>query len=170
MKRTLIRTLSALACTAVLASSCYKEDDGKGESAVYGQWMLDTETVIIEASSSGNGSKNERIIDFTGTGCYIELGVEGASARLGSDFNVTVYSYDAGSKRIDFPRGLSVSDDGRALVLAGSYDVTELTEKKMVLTQKSIGVSIGTILDASQTAIFEFHKKEDTAGREKKQY
>ena len=168
-KRTLFRSLMGLACTAVLATACYKEN-ADDESAIYGQWMLDTQTVLIETSVSGSGHQNKTVVDFTGTGCYLELGVEGASARLGFDFAVSVYSYDAGSKRIDFPRGLSVEDGGRAFVLAGSYDVTELTDKKLVLTQKDIGVSLGSILDANQTAVYEFHKKEDTAGREPAQY
>lgn len=171
MDRKIFRSLLAIACVVSLASSCYKENaTGDDASAIYGQWMLDTETVIIEASVSGNGTTNRTVVDFTGTGCCLELGVEGASARMGWDMAVTLFSYDAGSRRIDFPRGLSVSDDGKALVLIGSYDVTELTDKKLVLTQKSIGVSIGSILDATQTATYEFHKKEDPSGREPAQH
>ena len=171
MNRTLFRTLSALACTTVLAVSCYKENaDGDKTSAIYGHWVLDTQTIVVEAAVGGTGSTNRTVVDFTGSGCYLELGVEGASARLGIDFAVAIFSYDADSQRLDFPRGLSVKGDGKTFILAGSYDVTELNDKKLVLSQKDIGVSIGSLVDASQTAIYEFHKKEDTAGREERQY
>ena len=53
--------------------------------------------------------------------------------------------------------------------LLGSYDVTELSENKLILKQTDINVSIGSIVSANQTATYEFHRKEDPAGREEKE-
>ena len=169
MKR-LTKGLFAIACIAISAVSCYKDgpQDG-GDASIYGKWMLDTQTVVIDASVAGSGSENKTVVDFKGTGCYLELTAEGAAAYLGFKIDVSTYSYNAESKRIDFPRGLSVSDDGRSFVLYGSYDVTELTESKLTLKQTDIGVSIGSIVSANQTATYEFHRKEDPAGREEKE-
>ena len=169
MKR-LTKGLLAIACIAVSAVSCYKDGpDNGGDASIYGKWMLDTQTVLIETSVAGSGSNNKTVVDFGGTGCYLELGNEGAAAYLGFDIDVSTFSFNAESKRIDFPRGLSVSDNGKAFVLYGSYDVTELTDSKLTLKQTDIGVSIGSIVSANQTAIYEFHKKEDQAGREEKE-
>lgn len=169
MKR-LTKGLLAIACIAVSAVSCYKDGpDNGGDASIYGKWMLDTQTLLIETSVAGSGSNNKTVVDFGGTGCYLELGNEGAAAYLGFDIDVSTFSFNAESKRIDFPRGLSVSDNGKAFVLYGSYDVTELTDSKLTLKQTDIGVSIGSIVSANQTAIYEFHKKEDQAGREEKE-
>lgn len=170
MKRTYFRSLLAVACTALLASSCYKEGSDDGVGAIYGQWLLDTQTVTFETSVGGNGSTNRTVVDFTDTGCYLELGLEGASAHLGVDYAVTIFSYNPDSKRIDFPRGLSVSGGGKVFALTGSYDVTELTDRKLVLSQKDYGISIGSIVEANQTATYEFHKTEVLNGKEQKQY
>lgn len=169
MKR-LTKGLLAIACIAVSAVSCYKDGpDNGGDASIYGKWMLDTQTVLIETSVAGSGSNKKTVVDFGGTGCYLELGNEGATAYLGFEIDVSTFSFNAESKRIDFPRGLSVSDNGKAFVLYGSYDVTELTDSKLTLKQTDIGVSIGSIVSANQTAIYEFHKKEDQAGREEKE-
>ena len=168
MKR-LTKGLFAIACIAISAVSCYKDGpQNGGDASIYGKWMLDTQTIILEASVSGSGSDNKTVVDFGGTGCYLELGDEGAAAYMGFKIDVSTFSYNAESKRIDFPRGLSVSDNGKAFVLAGSYDVTELTDDRLVLKQEDFGVSIGSV-KATQTAIYEFHRKEDPAGREEKQ-
>ena len=167
MKR-LTKGLLAIACIAISAVSCYKDGpDNGGDASIYGKWMLDTQTVLIEASVAGSGSENKTVVDFGGTGCYLELSAEGAAAYLGFDIDVCTYSYNAESQRIDF-RGLSVSDDGKVFGLKGGYKVIELTENKLKLEQDAYGVDFGSI-KANQTAIYEFHKKEDQAGREEKE-
>ena len=95
MKR-LTKGLLAIASIALSAVSCYKDgSQSEGDASIYGKWMLDTQTVIIETSVAGTGTDNKTIVDFSGTGCYLELSVEGAAAHLGFDIDVSSFSFNA---------------------------------------------------------------------------
>lgn len=172
MKRLIIR-LFAVASVAILASACYKggsdADDYSG--AIFGAWVLDTKTITTETTVGGNSSKTNTVEDFSHEGCSLELnpGLT-ALARFGIKSYETSFSFDAESKRIEFPRGLSLSDNGKSLKLLGSYDVTLAGEDRMSLSQKAIGVTIGT-LTADETTVYAFHRKaDDSNGRQEKQY
>ncbi|MBQ3766509.1 MAG: hypothetical protein II874_07220 [Bacteroidales bacterium] len=161
MKR-LTKTLLAIACIAVSAVSCYKDGPGKGDEpgSICGTWVLDTKTVLIETSFGGNDNQNKTEIDFKGLDCRLSLEYDQlAHAAFGYELEVTTYSYDAESQRLDFSRQLSVSSSGRTMTLVGQYDVTQLTQEKLVLTQKS-GVTIGSS-SAYEVTTYEFHRKPD---------
>ena len=163
MKR-LTKTLIAIACMAVSAVSCYKDGPGKGNEpgSICGTWVLDTKTVLIETSFGGNDNQNKTEIDFKGLDCRLSLEYDLlAHAAFGYQMEVTTYSFDTESNRLDFSRQLSVSSNGKAMVLVGQYEVTQLTQDKLVLTQKS-GVTIGTS-SAYEVTTYDFHRQPDNA-------
>ena len=146
-----------LAFLSSLAVSCYKnkpEDD----TAIYGTWMLDTYTLETGASISGSdGNARTITVDFTGSGCKLVLDEDLiAAGRMGFEMEVTSYSYDPDSKRIDFARRISVADYGKSMVLQGAYDVKELSRSRLVLSQ-SDEQHFGKIISAKETSTYEFH-------------
>lgn len=162
--------LLAIASAATLATACYKgASDDEFAGAIFGVWMLDTKTVTIETTVGGNTNSNKTVETFSREACSLELdpGLT-ALARFGIKSYETPYSFDAESKRIDFPRGMSLSDNGKKFDLKGSYDVA-LNDDQLSLTQKAFGVTIGTNT-ADETTVYVFHRKtEDSSGRQEKQ-
>ena len=139
-----------LAFLSSLAVSCYKnkpEDD----TAIY--------TLETGASISGSdGNARTITVDFTGSGCKLVLDEDLiAAGRMGFEMEVTSYSYDPDSKRIDFARRISVADYGKSMVLQGAYDVKELSRSRLVLSQ-SDEQHFGKIISAKETSTYEFHR------------
>ncbi len=172
MKRS-FNWLFAIASAAILTSACYKgeSDDEKFAGAIFGVWMLDTKTETVETTVGGNTNSTKTTEGFSQEACSLELnpGLT-ALARFGIKSYETPYSFDAESKRIDFPRGFSLFDNGKKFALKGSYDVTLTDNDKMSLSQKAIGVSIGSNT-ADVTTVYVFHRKpEDSKERQEKQY
>lgn len=164
--------LLAIASVATLATACYKGgSDDEYSGAIFGVWMLDTKTVTIETTVGGNTNSTKTTDDFSREACSLELdpGLT-ALARFGIKSYETPYSFDAESKRIEFPRGMTLSDNGKKFALMGSYDVTLTDSDKMSLSQKAFGVSIGSNT-ADETTVYVFHRKtEDSNGKQEKQY
>ena len=156
MKR--ILHILVLAFLSSLAVSCYK-GKAEDETAIYGTWMLDTYTLETGASISDSGGNGRTItVDFTGSGCKLVLDEDLiASGRIGYEMEVTSYSYDPDSKRIDFSRKISVADYGKSMVLQGAYDVKELSMSRLVLSQTD-EQHFGKIITAKETSTYEFHR------------
>ena len=152
--------LHILVCSFLssLAVSCYK-NKAEDDTAIYGTWILDTYTLETDTSiseSSGNG--RTVTVDFTDSGCKLVLDEDlVAAGRMGFEMEVTSYSYDPDSKRIDFARRISVADYGKSMVLQGAYDVKELSRSRLVLSQ-SDKQHFGKIISAKETSTYEFHR------------
>ena len=118
------------------------DGDDHQTGSIYGTWVLDNLTIEASSSVIGSGSQNNSVIDFTNTTpCYLIIG-DVATARMGWDVEMSGYTYDAGQKTIRFNKSLSVSDDGKAMVLVGLYDIIELTADKLVLRQPDFNIDI----------------------------
>ena len=85
-----------------------------------------------------------------------------ATAQFGWDLEMSSYSYDAEKNTIRFNKSLDVSDDGKAMVLVGTYDITELTPDKLTLRQPDVSIDIPGLFSSHQTAIYAFHRTTET--------
>ena len=132
-------------------------DEQEEPPTVFGYWVLDNLTVEASSSIIGSGGANTSVIDFTRTPCHLKLAENfTATGSMGWDISISKYTLSSDGKTISFDRTISVSDDGKAMVLAGSYEIIELTYDKLVLRQPDIVVSIPGIFSAQQTAIYSY--------------
>jgi len=157
MKRFLCLILS-LAGIAAMICSCEETDgDATGAAPLYGVWVLDNLT--IEASTSVTGSQTT-VIDYARTPAYLTLDENlVATARMGLDLEVAKYSFDVSTNTVSFSESLSVSNDGKAMILTGAYEVTTATATQLVLRQPDFSIDIPGLVSANQTAIYTFHKE-----------
>ena len=148
-------------------NSCNKENPNQKEEeeapTVFGAWHLDKLTIEASSSVIGSGGSASTDIDFSRTNCRLVLDESQmlASARLGLDIDVTSFTFDESTNIIKFGNTLSVSDDGKAMVLTGAYDVIELTDSSLVLKQQDIDVSVPGLFTAHQTAIYTYHREKE---------
>lgn len=159
MKKILCSIL-ILASMAALVCACGELDGDEDEpGSIYGYWKLDKLTIEASASVIGNGSLNTSVIDFTNNPCYLHLAEDMmASGRMGLDVELSGYSYDSNKNAIHFNRSISVSNDGKAMVLVGSYEITELTLNTLVLRQPDFNIDVPGLFSSHQTAIYAFHR------------
>ena len=80
---------------------------------------------------------------------------------MGWDVEMTTFVYDATQMKLKFNDGLSVSDDGKAMVLVGTYDIRVLTPTRLVLRQPDFNIDIPGLFSSHQTAIYTFHRTKD---------
>ena len=147
----------ALVCSCDILNNNGDEDE---TGSIYGTWVLDNLTIEASSSVAGSGSQNNSVIDFTNTTpCYLIIDELVATAQMGWDVELSGYTFNAEQKTITFNRSLSVPDDGKAMVLVGLYDITELTANKLVLRQPDFNIDIPGIFSSHQTAIYSYHRK-----------
>jgi len=162
MKRIICSLLLLVGFSAAVCS-CEGLINGNTEEqagTIYGTWVLDQLTIEASASVIGNGSQNTSVIDFTNAPCYLVLGDNMvATAQMGLDIELSGYSYDSEARKVRFNDDLSVSNDGKAMVLIGVYEITELTADKLVLRQPDFNIDVPGIFSSHQTAIYAFHRK-----------
>jgi len=163
MKRFLC-SLLLLAGISVLAVSCDEthrnNNENEATGSICGTWVLDTLTIEASASVIGNGSTNTSIIDFKNTPCYLNLSENAmATARMGLDIEMSAYSYDQKAATLFFKNSMSVSNDGKAMVLVGTYEVTCLTSGRLVLRQPDFNIDIPGLFSSHQTAVYAYHRK-----------
>lgn len=155
----LILSLSALVCAC---DPTQQNGEETTTGSLYGTWQLDTLTIEASASVIGNGSLNTSVIDFTKTTpCYLNVTEALATARMGWDVEMTTFVYDATQMKLKFNDCLSVSDDGKAMVLVGTYDIRVLTPTRLVLRQPDFNIDIPGLFSSHQTAIYTFHRTKD---------
>lgn len=154
----LLSGILALVCSC---NNLNNNGDAELTGSIYGTWVLDNLTIEASTSVISDGSLNTSVIDFTKTTpCYLVLGDDMmASARMGWDLELSAYSFSEESKTVRFNKSLSVSDDGKAMVLVGTYQVTELTPAKLVLRQPDFNIDIPGLFSSHQTAIYSFHRE-----------
>ena len=161
MKRIFCLLMLFLSLSAVVCACDPTRQDGEETTtgSLYGTWQLDTLTIEASASVIGSGSLNTSVIDFTKTTpCYLSITEVMATARMGWDVEMATFVYDATKMKIKFNDDLSVSDDGKAMVLVGSYDITELTPARLVLRQPDFNIDIPGLFSSHQTAVYSYHR------------
>lgn len=153
----LLAGLSALVCSCDILNNQNEEEQA---GTIYGTWVLDKLTIEASASVIGSGSQNTSVIDFTSTPAYLDIDETMlATARMGWDVEICTISYNADKMTIRFNDDLSVGDDGKAMVLVGVYEITELTPNTLTLRQPDFNIDIPGIFSSHQTAIYAFHRK-----------
>ena len=151
----LLLGLSAVVCSY---ENFNHDDDETG--SIYGTWVLDKLTIEASASVIGSGGQNTSVIDFTHTPAYLDMDETMlATARMGWDVEICTFSFNADKMTVRFNDDLSVSNDGKAMVLVGLYEITELTANTMTLRQPDFNIDIPGIFSSHQTAIYAFHRK-----------
>ena len=163
MKRFFLAAMAA--CMAVLAISCTGHlDDATGDESgnLYGTWVLDTYRFDAGGSVDGDGGTVPVIIPYKLKETTLYFGDDLiARAHMGWEFSASAFSFDADKQQITFARMMEVSDDGMIMVLAGTFDVVELTEDKLVLRQPyaDFGIDVGKNVTAKATATYTYHRK-----------
>ena len=156
MKRLLFAVLAA-----ALLISCEKENvihTGDITGSLYGIWQLDTKTVVY---NSGNSEKTEEK-DYSKAHFYLSLSEPRlALAKKGSftnldlddvDVDATTFSFNAETRSLSFDDILWLSDEVLTynMILKGTFEVLELTDTKLVISQKD--------LIAKTTTVYTYHR------------
>ena len=83
-------------------------------------------------------------------------------AQMGWETSQSKYTVDNDKKTIKLARMMEVSDDGQILVMAGTFDIVELTLEKLVLRQpySDFGLALGDMVVTNKaTATYTFHRQ-----------
>ena len=138
----------AVALVALFVS-CEKENvnhTGDFSGNLYGIWALDTKTEIYK---SGNKEKQSKT-DYSKAHFYLSLSEPRlALAKKGSftewdlddvDVDAVLFSYDSDNKVISFDKTLWLSDEffSYNMILSGTFQVLELSQKTLILSQKDL--------------------------------
>lgn len=156
MKRLLF--LAAIACMSLFAA-CEKEDvthTGDFSGNLYGIWALTTKSETYPNPSGEKASYDE---DYTSHHFYLvlsEFPFPHAVAKKGSlsafdlddvDVDAVRFTYNSDTRKIKFQKALWLSDEllTRNMYLSGTFDVTELSENRLIIEQyeKLTGKTIG---------------------------
>lgn len=155
-----MKQLLLAVAVAALFVSCEKENDfhtGDLSGTLYGIWALDTKTEIYK---SGESEKTD-VYDYSKNHFYLSLSEPRiAMAKKGSfteldlddvDVDAVTFSYNSDKKTIKFDKVLWLSDEFLTcnMILSGTFDVTELTEKTFVIKQLDI---------LGKTTIYSYHR------------
>ena len=144
--------MATIACMAFFVS-CDRDNVGHtGDQTgnLYGVWELDTRTEITKDSQ---GKEVRKEVDYTDVHFFLSLSEpRTAIAKKGSftqldlknvDVDAATFAYNETKNQISFSKllGLYKGLDYR-MELIGTFDVLELTEKKLVLQQEVLGVKV----------------------------
>ena len=138
---------SLLACAALVFTSCDKGVTNTGDLSgnIYGIWQLESKTV---------NRQTERVTDFTSEHFYLCLNqLRMAFGKTGAltgfdldhvDVDFSWYAYNETKHQISFDDPIILRQGLKEVMnVYGTYDVTELSENKLVIT-KEVGSSITT--------------------------
>ena len=158
---------AAAVCMAVLATSCtghLDEQTGDESGLLYGTWVMDTYRFDAGGSSNGEGGNVPVIVPYVQkTTLRFEEDPLVVYANMGLEFSQSKYTVDNEKKTIKLARMMEVSDDGQVLVMAGTFDIVELTLEKLVLQQpylKETGLDVGDkVITAKAVATYTFHRQ-----------
>ena len=128
---------TAIACLAVFTSCSVSRVNHTGDltGSIYGIWALE--------------SRNQ--VDYSGVHFYLSLSEPRiALAKKGSftqfdlkdvDVDGAQFSYDATKKQIGFTKTLWLTEGLKyEMRLSGTYNILEMTRKKLVIQKESMGV------------------------------
>ena len=138
---------SLLACAALVFTSCDQGVTNTGDLSgnIYGIWQLDSKTVNRET---------EKVTDFTSEHFYLCLNsIRMAFGKTGSltgldldhvDVDFSWYSYNDQKHQISFDKSIVLMQGLKEVMsVSGTYDVTELSKDKLVIT-KEVGSKVTT--------------------------
>lgn len=153
------KILFAVAVAALLVS-CEKEDDfhtGDMSGTLYGIWALDTKT---EVYMSGDTEKTDEK-DYSSAHFFLSLSEPRlALAKKGSfteldlddvDVDAVTFAFNAKQNTISFDKILWLSDEffSYNMILSGTFNVQELSQNALVLSQTDI---------LGRTTIYSYHR------------
>ncbi len=144
---------------AMLSSSCDKVDvphTGDTSGNLYGVWALQTKTEVSGTISDKEPTTKE--VDYSSVHFYLAFGeipFPHAIAKKGSftsldlddvDVDAVTITYNADQKKISFKDPIWLSDQllKYNMILDGTFDVLELTDKKFVIEQGNSTVGTTT--------------------------
>lgn len=156
------------ASMALLAVSCQgKLDDPTGEvtGSLYGTWVFDTYKIAVSGSVDDKDGSIPIVIPYVFKKTTLSFNDNSiATAHMGWETKMSKYTFNADKRQIVFDKMLEVSDDGMIMVLAGTFDVVELTEDKLVLKQPyvkndKIVLPSGSEVAANAAAWYTYHRE-----------
>ena len=157
---------AAAVCMAVLASSCtghLDEQTGDESGLLYGTWVMDNYRFDAAGTVDGEGGNVPVIIPYIQkTTLRFEEDPLVVYAQMGWETTQSKYTVDNDKKTIKLARMMEVSDDGQILVMAGTFDIVELTLEKLVLRQpySDFGLDLGDkVVTNKATATYTFHRQ-----------
>ena len=143
---------AAIACLSLFVS-CEKGVPHTGDTTgdLYGVWALKTKTEVLVTS---DGTKTNEV-DYSSCHFYLTLSefpFPHAIAKKGSltsldlddvDVDAVTFTYNQVLKQISFNKRLWLSDDllKYNMLLSGTFDVQELTDKTFVISQELLGAT-----------------------------
>ena len=164
MMRNIFKTFFLALGAALLLNACDAAgiDDPEipdGPESIVGSWHLQSLTVETETTINGSVHTNSSVTDFTKENCRLVLGKNhSATAQFNFEVEIGAYSYDPETSTIRFKNGLSVSDNGKAMVLVKDYTV-EVDDITMVLIQKDLSIGLGSLFSGNERAIYHFRRE-----------
>ena len=157
---------AAAVCMAALAISCtghLDEQTGDESGLLYGTWVMDNYRFDAAGTVDGEGGNVPVIIPYIQkTTLRFEEDPLVVYAQMGWETSQSKYTVDNDKKTITLARMMEVSDDGQILVMAGTFDIVELTLEKLVLRQpySDFGLDLGDkVVTNKATATYTFHRQ-----------
>lgn len=130
---------------AALLVSCEKENvihTGDVTGTLYGIWALDSKTVALNDKTSTEDyskahfflSLSEPFLALAKKGSFTEADLKDV------DVDGAVFNFNADLKKIEFKDMLWLSDEFLSynMILKGTFDVLELTDKSLVISQNDL--------------------------------
>lgn len=155
----LLGLILAGVCAAFAFCSCETLDPEKDFSGtIYGFWVVDKLDVDASVTINGTTTKTTHTTSFASEYCRLNLDTSNL-ATLWFNFEVPDierFSYDESTGKIVFTKGLDKGDNGKAIVLLGTYDVI-LDGDSMVLRQPEAAIGVGGY-GASERATYYLHR------------
>ena len=152
MKKTVFLLMAA--CAALMFCSCDPVENEVPPQAVLGSWRLESCLVEIKTTLDGNTNTTSNTTDYTADRVYLLLNeMFRATGYYNLEMKTSVYNYESIKGTIRFLDGISVSGNGKAMILVGSYNC-EVSGNKMILKQY-FGVEA-----ANEQTTYTFHRED----------
>lgn len=173
-QKTILRNMNkiiiaaAAACIALLAVSCQtkmEEPTGEANGSLYGTWVFDTYKIVLSGNVDGNDGAIPVTIPYVFKKTTLSFSEDGkATAHMGWEYDRSKFTYNAENRTVTFDEMLEVSDDGMVMILAGKFDVVELTDEKLVLKQPYVEyenwkLPSGTTVSSSASSWYTYHRE-----------
>jgi hypothetical protein len=156
------------ACVAFLAASCegkLEEPTGEVTGSLYGTWVFDTYKIALSGSVNEKDGSIPVVIPYVFKKTTLSFNDNSvATAHMGWETKMSKFTYNPDKRQIVFDKMLEVSDDGMVMILAGTFDVVELTEDKLVLKQPYVKyddwvLPSGTTISTDANAWYTYHRE-----------
>ena len=143
------------ACAALMFCSCDPNENNEVPSKeVLGSWRLESCLIEIKTTLDGNTNTTSNTTDYSADRVYLILNdMFRATGYYNLEMKTSVYNYESIKGTIRFLDGISVSDNGKAMVLVGSYNC-EVSGNKMTLKQY-LGIE-----EANEQTTYTFHRED----------